>query len=103
MLATGLDWPDGPIHDGNHEEQQAANVPQPTTLAAILGALQAPPETQWARIRKLEKAVAVSFLSCFFGKAQGKSPNKQGFYIPTEPPTPWKRRENTQKNKEIPH
>ena len=34
---------------------------------------------------------------CFFGKRQGKPPKKQGFFIPTEPLNPWKRREKRSK------
>ena len=43
---------------------------------------------------------ALSFLSLFFGKRQGKPPKKQGFFIPTEP-LKGEEGENAQKNKEI--
>ena len=38
----------------------------------------------------------------FFGKRQGKPQKKQGFFIPTEPPNPWKRREKRSKKQGIP-
>ena len=48
------------------------------------------PKTQWGSVSSLLRnstleTVPCPSFPCFFGKSQGKSPKRQGFFIPTEP------------------